>query len=89
MVIMDEIDEKAIDVFTTKIGDTFNLLSDEAKGFIKSNLDEDDIDDFERLLEYYQFIIKDRFFIENEDEYDYNTIKNLKFLVELLKIYLQ
>ena len=25
---------------------------------------------------------------ENEDEYDYNTIKNLKFLVELLKIYL-
>lgn len=86
---MDEIDEKAIDVFTTKIGDTFNLLSDEAKGFIKSNLDEDDIDDFERLLEYYQFIIKDRFFIEDDDEYDYNTIRNLKFLVELLKIYLQ
>lgn len=86
---MDEIDENAIDVFTTKIGDTFNLLSDEAKGFIKSNLDEDDIDEFERLLEYYQFIIKDRFFIEDDDEYDYNTIKNLKFLVELLKIYLQ
>lgn len=86
---MDEIDEKAIDVFITKIGDTFNLLSDEAKGFIKSNLDEDDIDDFERLLEYYQFIIKDRFFIEDDDEYDYNTIKNLKLLVELLKIYLQ
>lgn len=87
--MMDEIDEKAIDVFTTKIGDTFNLLSDEAKGFIKSNLDEDDIDDFERLLEYYQFIIKDRFFIEDDDEYDYNTIRNLKFLVELLKVYLQ
>ena len=87
--MMDEIDEKAIDVFITKIGDTFNLLSDEAKGFIKSNLDEDDIDDFERLLEYYQFIIKDRFFIEDDDEYDYNTIRNLKFLVELLKIYLQ
>lgn len=87
--MMDEIDEKAIDVFITKIGDTFNLLSDEAKIFIKSNLDEDDIDDFERLLEYYQFIIKDRFFIEDDDEYDYNTIKNLKFLVELLKIYLQ
>jgi hypothetical protein len=87
--MMDEIDEKAIDVFITKIGDTFNLLSDEAKTFIKSNLDEDDIDDFERLLEYYQFIIKDRFFIEDEDEYDYNTIRNLKFLVELLKIYLQ
>lgn len=86
---MDEIDEKAIDVFTTKIGDTFNLLSDEAKGFIKSNLDEDDIDEFERLLGYYQFIIKDRFYIEDEDEYDYNTIRNLKFLVELLKIYLQ
>ena len=81
--------EKAIDVFITKIGDTFNLLSDEAKTFIKSNLDEDDIDDFERLLEYYQFIIKDRFFIEDDDEYDYNTIRNLKFLVELLKIYLQ
>ena len=87
--MMDEIDEKAIDVFITKIGDTFNLLSDEAKTFIKSNLDEDDIDDFERLLEYYQFIIKDRFFIEDDDEYDYNTIKNLKFLVELSKIYLQ
>lgn len=87
--MMDEIDEKAIDVFITKIGDTFVLLSDEAKTFIKSNLDEDDIDDFERLLEYYQFIIKDRFFIEDDDEYDYNTIKNLKFLVELLKIYLQ
>jgi hypothetical protein len=87
--MMDEIDEKAIDVFITKIGDTFNLLSDEAKTFIKSNLDEDDIDDFERLLEYYQFIIKDRFFIEDDDEYDYNTIRNLKFLVELLKIYLQ
>jgi hypothetical protein len=87
--MMDEIDEKAIDVFTTKIGDTFNLLSDEAKTFIKSNLDKDDIDDFERLLEYYQFIIKDRFFIEDDDEYDYNTIRNLKFLVELLKIYLQ
>jgi hypothetical protein len=87
--MMDEIDEKAIDVFITKIGDTFALLSDEAKTFIKSNLDEDDIDDFERLLEYYQFIIKDRFFIEDEDEYDYNTIRNLKFLVELLKIYLQ
>lgn len=87
--MMDEIDEKAIDVFITKIGDTFNLLSDEAKTFIKSNLDEDDIDDFERLLEYYQFIIKDRFYIEDDDEYDYNTIRNLKFLVELLKIYLQ
>lgn len=87
--MMDEIDEKAIDVFITKIDDTFNLLSDEAKTFIKSNLDEDDIDDFERLLEYYQFIIKDRFFIEDDDEYDYNTIRNLKFLVELLKIYLQ
>ena len=87
--MMDEIDEKAIDVFITKIGYTFNLLSDEAKTFIKSNLDEDDIDDFERLLEYYQFIIKDRFFIEDDDEYDYNTIRDLKFLVELLKIYLQ
>lgn len=84
---MDKID-KELDTFIIKISDTFALLSDEAKDFIKSNLEEDDIIDFDRLLEYYQFIIKDRFYSEEDDEYDYNTIKNLKFLVELLKIYL-
>lgn len=85
---MDKIEDKELDTFIIKISDTFALLSDEAKDFIKSNLEEDDIIDFDRLLEYYQFIIKDRFYSEEDDEYDYNTIKNLKFLVELLKIYL-
>lgn len=85
---MDKIKDKELDNFILKISDTFNLLSDEAKNFIKSNLEEDDIIDFDRLLGYYQFIIKDRFYSEEDDEYDYNTIKNLKFLVELLKIYL-
>lgn len=85
---MDEIDEKAIEVFTTKIGEGFDLLSDEAKRFIKSNLNEDDIEEFDHLLEYYNFIIKDRFYMEDTDESDYKIIENIRFFVQLLKIYL-
>lgn len=86
--MMDEIDQRTMDVFITKIGELFALLSEEAQGFIKYNLEEDDIRDFERLLDYYQFIIRERFYIEDEDESDYERIKSIKLLVELLRIYL-
>lgn len=81
--------DRETDVFITKICDAFILLSDEAKDFIESNLDEDDINDFERLLGYYQFIIEDRNYTEDYDKHDSDIINKLEHLVELFKIYLE
>jgi hypothetical protein len=89
MVLMfDEIDQKGIDVTITKIGEAFAHISKDARRFIKSNLVVDDVLLFEKLLENYQYIIRQRFYVEPDDEDDYETIVILKYLLELLYVFL-
>lgn len=71
---------ETVDIILEKIGEDFAFLSSDAKDFLKSNLEEDDIVEFERLLQYYQLI--------NDDDLDAHLIRNLLFSVQLLKIVL-
>lgn len=74
---------KLIDAFITNIGEEFDFLSQEAKDFFNKHRT-DDIERFYNLLVCYQIIIKERFYMEDNDEGDFLTINNIKFLVELL-----
>lgn len=67
------------------IGEDFAFLSDNAKNFIRNNLDEDDVIDFERLIQYYQQLVKDT---EQYDEFDNELLEKLKNSVKLLRHYL-
>jgi hypothetical protein len=64
-----------------KIGEDFAFLSSDAKEYLKNNLEEDDIVEFERLLQYYQLI--------NDDDLDAHLIRNLLFSVRLLRTHLE
>jgi hypothetical protein len=64
-----------------KIGEDFAFLSSDSKEYLKNNLEEDDIVEFERLLQYYQLI--------NDDDLDAHLIRNLLFSVRLLKQHLE
>lgn len=77
---------KVTDMILEKIGEDFAFLSDDAKNFIKANLDEDDIVDFERLLQYYQLNRKTN---SDDDELDSILINNLLFSVRLLQLHLE
>lgn len=68
---------KTIDMILEKIGEDFAFLSSDAKEYLKNNLDEDDIIEFERLLQYRQLI--------NDDDLDAHLLRNLLFSVQLLK----
>jgi hypothetical protein len=64
-----------------KIGEDFAFLSSDSKEYLRNNLEEDDIVEFERLLQYYQLI--------NDDDLDAHLIRNLLFSVRLLKQHLE
>jgi hypothetical protein len=68
---------KTIDMILEKIGEDFVFLSSDSKEYLKNNLDEDDIIEFERLLQYRQLI--------NDDDLDAHLLRNLLFSVQLLK----
>jgi hypothetical protein len=68
---------KTIDMILEKIGEDFAFLSSDSKEYLKNNLDEDDIIEFERLLQYRQLI--------NDDDLDAHLLRNLLFSVQLLK----
>ena len=80
---MDYIDDKAINAILDKSSELFESLSDDARKFIANNLDDDDIEDFYMLLWRYQDIIKERFYIEPEDEDDYAKLDLLKALLDV------
>jgi hypothetical protein len=64
-----------------KIGEDFAFLSSDSKEYLRNNLEEDDIVEFERLLQYYQLI--------NDDDLDAHLIRNLLFSVRLLRTHLE
>jgi hypothetical protein len=68
---------KTIDMILEKIGEDFAFLSSDSKEYLKNNLEEDDIIEFERLLQYRQLI--------NDDDLDAHLLRNLLFSVQLLK----
>ena len=77
---------KTIDMILETIGEDFAFLSDNAKLFLKNNLEHDDIDDFGRLINYYQLLVKDT---EQYDDFDNELLEKLKNNLELLRLYLE
>lgn len=75
-------DIRAMDMIIERIGEEFAFLSDNAKTFIKSNLEQDDIDDFYETIQMYQRLAKDS---EQYDDFDNMLLNNLQFLARLLK----
>ena len=80
----DYVDAKAIQVFSDKIAEFFDSLSNNAKSFIINNLEEDDILDFYHTVSYYEKVIEERCCTEPNDEHDLNNIQFLKTYTELL-----
>lgn len=80
---MDYIDDKAINAILDKSAELFESLSDDARKFIIDNLDEDNLEDFYQLLCAYQDTIKERFYVEPEDEDDYAKLDLLKALLDV------
>ena len=73
--------ERICNAIIDKITEAHNDLSDEAKRFIINELDEDDIVDYLQAIKYYQHMIKDRLYIEPNDESDYSIIEIMKALI--------
>ena len=81
---MANINDKLCDAAISSIVKTHHYLSNEAKLFIKNELYEDDIIDYQEALFYYQHIIEDRFFTEPDDEQDFYLIEIIKVLINCL-----
>lgn len=77
---------EAINMILERIGEDFAFLSDGAKLFLKSNLEEDDIEDFGRLINYYQLLVKET---EQYDDFDNELLEKLKNNLQLLKLHLE
>jgi hypothetical protein len=77
---------EAINMILERIGEDFAFLSDGVKLFLKSNLEEDDIEDFGRLINYYQLLVKET---EQYDDFDNELLEKLKNNLQLLKLHLE
>ena len=73
--------ERICNAVIDKLSECHMTLSDEAKRFIINELDEDDIVDYLQAIKYYQHMIKDRLYIEPNDESDYSIIEIMKALI--------
>lgn len=74
-----------IDTILEMIGEDFAFLSDKVKLFLTTNLEQDDIEDFYRLINYYQLLVKDT---EEYDSFDDELLEKLKKSLELLRLHL-
>lgn len=83
--MIDETNMRAFDMILEKIGEDFAFLTDNAKAFIKGNMEEDDIEDFYQMILMYQRLVKDS---EQYDDLDNILLNNLIFSVRLLKVLL-
>lgn len=81
-----ENDMRLINIIIEEINEDFAFLSDGAKLFLKSNLEEDDIEDFGRLINYYQLLVKET---EQYDDFDNELLEKLKNNLQLLKLHLE
>ena len=79
---MSCIDEEICNTVIEKITEGHMHLSKRAKKFIINNLDEDDIINYQQVIIYYQHIIKERFYMEPEDELDYDIIEFMKIFID-------
>lgn len=77
---------EAINMILERIGEDYGFLSSNAKNFLKSNLEEDDIEDFGRLINYYQLLVKET---EQYDDFDNELLEKLKNNLQLLKLHLE
>ena len=68
------------------IGEDYGFLSDNAKQFLKNNLEHDDLIEFERLISYYQLLVKDT---DQYDDFDNELLEKLKISLGLLKTHLE
>lgn len=86
MAMFKENDMRLTNIIIEEIGEDFAFLSDGAKLFLKSNLEEDDIEDFGRLINYYQLLVKET---EQYDDFDNELLEKLKNNLQLLKLHLE
>lgn len=86
MAMFKENDMRLTNIIIEEISEDFAFLSDGAKLFLKSNLEEDDIEDFGRLINYYQLLVKET---EQYDDFDNELLEKLKNNLQLLKLHLE
>mgnify|MGYP003290933563 CR=1 FL=1 len=73
---------EAVNMILERISEDFMFLSDNAKNFIKGNMEEDGLEDFLQMVQVYQRLAKDS---EQYDDFDNTLLINLQFLARLLK----
>jgi hypothetical protein len=78
---MNRRDKKVYDIID-KITKEYNALSDEAKEFIASAIEENDIIDYLKAMLHYQRVIEDRLYIKDADETDYAILETLRALIK-------
>ena len=76
--------ETIVDLLVERLEQAEQQLSDEAYEFLNSFEDIDDIITYQNALLEYKHIIKDRFFMDEEDERDELLIKNMLLLINTL-----
>ena len=86
MAMFKENDMRLTNIIIEEINEDFAFLSDGAKLFLKSNLEEDDIEDYGRLINYYQLLVKET---EQYDDFDNERLEKLKNNLQLLKLHLE
>lgn len=77
--------EYVIDIIVNKLNEAEQLLSDEAYEFLNSfEGAEEDVMVYHNALNEYLLILKDRFWMDEEDEQDERIIKKMLFLIYAL-----
>lgn len=76
--------EAIVDILVQRLNETEQQLSDEAYEYLNSFEDIEDIMVYQRALIEYSKILRDRFWFDEEDEQDAETIKNMLRLINAL-----
>lgn len=76
--------EYVIDIIVNKLNEAEQSLSDEAYDFLNSFEDIEDILVYQRALNEYLLILKNRFWMDEEDDKDEQIIKKMLMLIYTL-----
>lgn len=80
---MSLIDKQICDAILDKVSECYTLLSEDVREFMTTEVDEDDVLDMLHATLYYKQVIRDRFYMEDTDEHDFEILTIMETLLKL------
>lgn len=80
---MSLIDKQICDAILDKVSECYTSLSEDVRKFMTTEVDKDDILDMLHATLYYKQVIRDRFYMEDTDEHNFEILTIMETLLKL------